>query len=77
MFKNNLINGCIHETRFIASWLKVGGKLNTWKDHDDFRDWLSSLGLPEDKVYHISNLAMTGKLELEISAKSYLVSVAQ
>lgn len=71
MFKNRNING-IYETRFIASWLKVGGQLKYGKDIDDFREWLESLGLTEDKIDHIVELATNGKLELESSAKRFL-----
>jgi hypothetical protein len=71
MFKNNLI-GEIHETRFIASWLRAGGQLYYVDDVDDFCKWLSSLGLNEDEVYHIRNMATCGKMELEHNAREFL-----
>lgn len=71
MFKNNLI-GEIHETRFIASWLRAGGELYYVEDVDNFQGWLLSLGLSEEEVYHISNLATCGKVELEHNAREFL-----
>lgn len=71
MFKNNLI-GDIHESRFIASWLRAGGELYYVEDVDNFCSWLLSLGLNEDEVYHIRNLATCGKVELENNAKEFL-----
>jgi hypothetical protein len=71
MFKNNLI-GEIHETRFIASWLRAGGQLYYVEDIDDFQGWLLSLGLNEDEAYHVINLATCGKMELEHSAREFL-----
>ena len=72
MFTNNMINGYIYETRFIASWVREGGKLETGKDISDFYKWLLSLGLNKDDADHIKFLATNGKLELEISAKKFL-----
>lgn len=71
MFKNNLI-GEIHETRFIASWLRAGGQLYFVEDIDNFQGWLLSLGLNEEEVYHISNMATCGKVELEHNAREFL-----
>lgn len=71
MFNNNVING-VHETRYIASWVKAGGVLRYGKDYRYFRKWLISLGLTEDEANHIANLATNGKLELESSAKAFI-----
>ena len=70
-FENKLIRG-IHATRFIASWLNMGGMLCTGKDVDNFRSWLLSLGLNSDEVWPIMYLATTGKMELEVNAKAFL-----
>ena len=70
-FENKLIRG-IYATRFIASWLKMGGMLCTGKDTDNFRSWLLSLGLNSDEVWPIMYLATTGKMELEVNAKAFL-----
>ena len=70
-FENKLIRG-IYATRFIASWLRMGGMLCTGKDVDNFRSWLLSLGLNSDEVWPIMYLATTGKMELEVDAKAFL-----
>ena len=72
MFENRVINGYTYATRFIASWVREGGKLRTGKDIDDFYEWLLSLDLSEDDADHIKFLAENGKLELETSARKFL-----
>ena len=74
MFTNNIINimGGVNETRFIASWLRVGGKLQSGEDYDNFREWLELLNLTENEVEHILNLARVGKVELETSAREFI-----
>lgn len=72
MFENKIFEG-IYYTRFIASYVKVRGKI----DPDEFRDWLKSLiingkKLSEDQVWDIYNLATNGKMELETNLKYYL-----
>ena len=73
MFENKRINGT-HATRYIASWIRSGGKLRNGEDVDDFGDWLSSLGLSEEDVNDIRNIATNGKMELEHSAKMFLAN---
>ena len=75
MFENRLKNTDNYASRFIASWVREGGKLRTGKDYDDFREWLTSLDLNEEDVNHIYFLASNGKLELEISAKKFLANL--
>ena len=73
MFENKAINGYVYATRFIASWIKVGGQLRTGKDIEDFKDWLKSIGeVSEDGIDHIVYLATNGRLELEDHAKRFL-----
>lgn len=72
MFTNKQINGYIYATRFIASWVRKGGKLQYGKDIDNFYKWLLSLGLSKEDADDIKFLATNGKLELEISAKEFL-----
>lgn len=49
MFTNKLI-GDVYATRFIMSWVRMGGKLGKRGDGvDDFRKWLTSLDL--DSVF--------------------------
>ena len=74
MFTNKQINE-IYETRYIASWLKAGGNLYYGEDIDEFSEWLKSLGLSDDEVYHLVNMATCGKLELEVNAKSFIKSI--
>ena len=71
MFENNLIRG-IHATRYIMSWVRMGGRLRDGKNIDDFQDWLLSIGLTEGEAGEILFIAMNGKLELETSAVRFL-----
>ena len=72
MFENKPINGYTYATRFIASWVREGGKLRTGKDIDNFYEWLLSLGLSKEDADNIKFLATNGKMELEYSAKMFL-----
>ena len=73
MFENKAINGYVYATRFIASWIKVGGQLRTGKDIKDFKDWLKSIGeISDDDIDHIVFLATNGRLELENHARRFL-----
>ncbi len=67
MFENKLYKG-IHATRYIASWRNAGGR---WFAYE-FRDWLRSLGLTDDEIREIWNIAVNGKLELENSAERFI-----
>ena len=62
----------IYATRFIASWIKVGGTLNKPGDLTKFEDWLKSLELSKEDIRCIKFLATNGKLELEEDAKRFL-----
>lgn len=72
MFENIRIDGYIYATRFIASWIKVGGTLNKPGDLTKFEDWLKSLELSKEDIRCIKFLATNGKLELEEDAKRFL-----
>lgn len=72
MFENTMINGYIYATRFIASWIRVGGTLNKPGDLTKFVKWLESLGLKEEDIHRIKFLATNGKLELQENAKKFL-----
>ena len=72
MFENIMIDGYIYATRFIASWIKVGGTLNKPGDLTKFVNWLRSLELSENEICSIKFLATNGKLELEDDAKKFL-----
>jgi hypothetical protein len=71
MFENKVINGYTYASRFIMSWVRVGGTL-TRRDTTDFEKWLESLGLSDEDVMYILNLARNGKLELEVSAWEFI-----
>ena len=80
MFTNELING-IHKSRYVASWINVGGTLDR-RGRGLFRKWLKSLiindrPLTEDEVQEIYNYAENGKLELEMNAKLFLKEEAK
>lgn len=71
-FNNGVVNG-IYYTRFIASWTKMCTKINRVTRYgDDFKDWLRSMGISEDEVAAIHELADCGKLELETNAKRWM-----
>lgn len=75
MFENKFIKG-IHVSRYIASWLNVGGSIRSL----GFELWLERLlingeHLTEDEIRYIRNFARNGKLELETNAKLFLNSV--
>lgn len=71
MFENRIIEG-IHISRFVASWVNKGGKLNF-----EFKEWLKTLTINERKltdeeIQDIYNFGTNGKLELEILATKFL-----
>lgn len=71
MFENKNYK-MIYYSRFVASWINAGGKLD-WK----FKTWLHQLEIdgeliPEDIIDEIYNYATNGKLELEENAKRFL-----
>ena len=55
-------------SRFIASYVNAGG--DVWDHH--FKDWLTSLGLSNDEVVDIVEMATCGACELEANARSFL-----
>lgn len=57
----------IHYSRYCASWNNFGdGK------HCLITDWLEWLGLENEDIRNISNMYMTGKLELENGIGDFL-----
>ena len=75
MFTNKPINGYTYATRFIASWVREGGKLRTKEDIDNFYKWLLSLDLTKEDADDIKFLATNGKMELEYSARKFLENI--
>ena len=71
MFENVTVKG-IHATRYIMSYIRMGGNLAKRTGRSEFENWLKSLGLNEDEIWSISKIAQNGKLELEISATKFL-----
>lgn len=72
MFENKLIRN-IHVSRYIASWMNVGGSVGSI----GFELWLERLlidgeHLTEDEIRYIRNFARNGKMELETNAKLFL-----
>ena len=64
----------IHYSRYIASWYNAGGESpTTLNGNTSFCKWLESIGLTEDEIYDISKMAMCGKMELENSAKEFIL----
>ena len=53
MFENGNFNGIFY-SRFIASWLRKGGKLKSGNDVGLFRAWLNSLGVDDISVNNIA-----------------------
>lgn len=66
-FANKIDHLNIYYSRYIASWVRSGGRINL-----QFKSWLESIGLPYDEINEIYFLAENGKMELEDSAKRYL-----
>lgn len=72
MFENVIIKGT-HASRFIMSWIRSGGVLSKiGRGCTEFDEWLSSLGLSKDERDIILEIAMNGKMELEMSANVFL-----
>lgn len=72
-FENKQINGYTYATRFIMSWIRSGGVFNVrGVGYNDFKQWLKSLGLSDDDVTYVVDLAKSGKMELEYSAKKFI-----
>lgn len=66
----------IYTTRFIASWTKMGGKLDR-KGACLFEEWLEGLvinerHLDEEEIMYIMFIAQNGKMELENDARRFL-----
>lgn len=77
MFENKIIKG-VHATRYIASWIREGGKLGYFGEGvDDFNKWLKSLGLSDEDIEDIMYLARNGRLELETSARNFMKNNTQ
>lgn len=67
MLENKKFND-VHYSRFIASWRNAGGKYFD----EAFEDWLKSYGLSDSEVREVVNIAIIGKLELEVDAENFI-----
>ena len=72
MLENTKVNG-IHMSRYVSSWMNVGGEfIGTWED-SSFSRWLKTVDVDDEQDIHdMWELATCGKFELERSAEKYL-----
>ncbi len=69
-FENKLTHNGIHYSRYIASWLKVGGQIHY---RGLFQKWLKEREqLTDEEIYEITEMARNGKLELQESALEFM-----
>lgn len=59
-------------SRYIASYMKEAEKLGTKVYRDSLKEWLLSIGVNENEVSDIVEMATNGKLELETSARIFI-----
>ena len=71
MLENGKLNG-IHYSRYVASWRNVGGYLDYPDDEPGFSEWLKTFGATDEQVRDICEMAMCGKMELEMDARKYM-----
>jgi hypothetical protein len=73
-WSNKIASTGIEYSRYIASWLNVGGqKEKLVRLYDtQFYNWLLTTGLEEIEAKEIANMWTNGKLELQESAKAFL-----
>lgn len=71
-FENKKTHFGIHYTRYIISWIRIGGELRDRGPIEPFLDWLRSLELTEDEIDDIRFLATNGKMELEHDAYHFI-----
>lgn len=76
MFENKKTKNGIHYTRYIASWANTCKALDMPVYFNDrFLRWLeTSEQLSDEESNDIRNIALNGKLELETSAREFLLS---
>lgn len=72
MYDNKKSVDGIHYTRYIASWMRTVTNSSTYRD---FEHWLISLGLPQDDINNILEIARGGKMELEHSAENFVINL--
>lgn len=72
MFENLKANE-VHYSRYIMSWIRMGGEISIRRGQCDFRDWLKSLDLEQEDIDNIMQIARNGKMELETSARRFIL----
>lgn len=68
MLENKKTKYGIHYTRYMMSWINSGGT----SFGANFEDWLRSEQLTEEEIHDIKEIAMNGKLELEVNARAFI-----
>lgn len=71
-FENVICENYAYRSQFVASWVKAGGRLDSYTAKEQFKTWLRNLGIPNDVCLEIYQFATCGKLELQESAKKFL-----
>ena len=71
MFENGLANG-VHYSRYIMSWVRMGGSCSKRAGYSMFEDWLKSSNLEPEDIENITHMAQNGRMELETSAARFL-----
>lgn len=73
-WSNKIASTGIHYSRYIASWIKAGGKreLKVRLYDSEFYKWLLLTGLEEGEAKEIADMFTDGKLELIESARAFL-----
>lgn len=69
MLENKKLDG-VHYSRYIASWRNKGGQID-WGDCG-FSRWLRSHGATDKEVADITDMALMGRMELELEAGYYI-----
>ena len=65
----------IHYTRIIMSYIRMGGVLSKRSGRSVFNQWLVTLGLDDEDITNILEIATNGKMELESKAYKFLQEV--
>ena len=77
-FENKISSIGVHYSRIIASWRKEGG--NVYPSHrwnTKFTEWAHSIGCTDEEIIDMTDLATNGKMELEASAREFLLKEAE
>ena len=74
MLENVIIRG-IYASRYVMSWTRMKGEIKWRAGYSEFNEWLKSLGLDKNEIEAIVEIARSGKMELETSAKAFLKNI--